>query len=322
MITTPANISINNNNYKECSSLCDYKYDYFTSDLTYVNKKDYLDYRFIDNNRSTIKYNGNRYEVINFTIHRESLHKYNGSSVAGEIIIHHTQIDGSKKLLVCLPIQLSSSTSDASIKNSIVSLNRVLEIPAYSGLTTKTLNVTTFTLNDLVPSKKKFYIYDGNLPYKKNNRENYDIIVFSKDNSVYADASLWNGKIKKIINKHNIESVTNNNIFVNNGGSSRINTGGNDIYIECNPTGSDGEILISKDKPLLTPMRNIINNIISSKDIVEEGGKKVGSILAYILGALIFIGISIVIHILFSKFETYFLKKKMETINKKVMNKI
>lgn len=243
--TSPNDIVINKNN--TCSQYCVFNFDYKITSVNVRNRGKYLLYTFDDQTRP-VKFNNHNYKVVSMRIYRPSLHTYNNKPAHAEILIIHNQqiennnynVSTNNKLIVCVPIiegSNSESILDVLIKQtSTIANNKNNEISS--------LYIPEFTLNTLVKNKP-FYFYKGTLPYEPcGGSINY--IVYDINNSLNIQNDSYK-KLQKIISKHNITSIKNNgdNIFYNENGPNNNNLG-NDIYIDCEPTGDNGEILISK----------------------------------------------------------------------------
>jgi hypothetical protein len=114
---------------------------------------------------------------------------------------------------------------------------------------TTNVNIPTFSVKTLIPLKP-YYSYSGTLPFPPCNGK-YDYVVFNKDDSAILSISPKAYKaLSKIISENAYPVRQNNGIFYNkNGPSSSSKNGSGDIYMECLPTGSDGEQLVPLDLP-------------------------------------------------------------------------
>ena len=103
--------------------------------------------------------------------------------------------------------------------------------------------------------KKPFFSYSGTLPYPPSNGQN-DFIVFNKEYALTMTQKTFD-IFSKMISESNeqIKNVNEAGLFFNNSGPSVITNNvqnDNDIYIECLPTGSSGEVLVKKDPHVST----------------------------------------------------------------------
>ena len=238
-----APINIETQVKKTCDLKCQYSFKYHDSHINISNKGDYLLLNYEPNSISPVKYNSDNYQVEEMRIYQPSLHSYSGVKADAELLIIHNS--GTNKLIVSIPI-VSSLISNKNL------LNKVLK--SYNTTDNKTddlvqTNITNFNLNDFVPLNQ-FYSYKGTLPYEPCNGQ-YDYIVFSKDEGNYISIQSDTLNIlKNTIASNEISNIKDVEYFFNKKGSStRIGKGGNedDIYIECQPTDSNGEVIVNAD---------------------------------------------------------------------------
>ena len=239
--TSPINI-VTQNTDAECTSKCQYSFNYprtgiwATKEETYINLKPTK----ITNIGEAI-YNNKEYVVKNMRLYKPSLHSYGGEKTDAELIIKHSNISGiGMDLMVCIPISKNgqfNSTLDDLIKN--------IKNYGPGNKSEVGLNDGNFTLNDLVPYKP-YYSYKGTLPYKPCTG-NYHYIVFGKQNALGISGNTFNSLNSLIIdNEIPISKSRKTKLFYNRGGPSKNKGEGDDIYIECKPTGvSDNEVLVN-----------------------------------------------------------------------------
>lgn len=245
-----APINIHSDSNGSCDLKCKYSFKYNDSHVQVTNKGDFLTLSYEQTSVPPVVYNSKKYQVEEIRVYQPSLHSYSGIKADGEIIIIHNS--GSSKLIVSVPISSSGPSTEGSqlIGSILSSMNKTNNEKNVSIQT----NVTNFNLNKIVPMKP-FYSYKGTLPYSPCNGL-FDYVVFSQDNggSIGLDAASMSILKKSIV--ENTRDVVDNKdgsiefFYNSNGPSTRIGLGGgdDDIYIECHPTGEDGEILVEKDK--------------------------------------------------------------------------
>ena len=281
--TAPVNIT--NNTTSTCDLKCDYSFKYPISNLQVTNRGDYLSFKTDPASTPPVTYNAEQYEVHEVKIFRPSLHTYGGKKADAEMIIVHNSNSGGGKLLVCVPIN-KGLTSNKSAQTFDAIMSKVAKTaPSANKQTLVTL--PTFSLNDFVPMKP-FYSYTGTLPYTPCNGE-YSYIVFSKNNggAISMSSSAYTSLAKIVSsNSYSVKSGSGG-IFYNSKGPTQ-STGGDDIYIECTPTGSDGETLVKNQSSSPTALfsgdsvSNILNSVyfqIIVGAIVILGIMKLGQVL-------------------------------------------
>jgi len=259
--TAPVNI-VNNPEFI-CDLKCDYSFKYPKSSLNIANRGDYLSLKTDVSNSPPVKYNASKYEVSEIRLYQPSLHNYSGKKADAEILIIHNNVSTQGNLLVCVPISIGSNNPESlSMLDAIIS--EVAKTANSPGAKT-TVNIPTFSLDKFIP-KKPYYSYTGTLPYSPCNGE-YDYVVFSKDN----DASLSMSpdaydSLKKIIITNAYDSKKNNKgVFFNKNGPSPFSGDKGDIYMECLPTGSEGESLV----PLAKSSEQMFNTV-SIKQLLKN----------------------------------------------------
>lgn len=239
--TAPINII---QNVPPCDLKCEYSFTYPKTNLVARNNGDYILFTPTETgNTAPVIYNANKYTVQGMRLYQPSLHTYGGVKQEGELIIDHTPLDGGNRLLVCVPVIKGSGTLDELVAN-------VAKLAPIEGSSTGQINMPSFSFGDLVPMKP-FYSYTGTLPYNPCNGT-YDYIVFN-----YADGAQISSKnyiiLKKIISANVYKTQTPpppcdgcSILFYNSAGPT-TGTGEEDIYINCEPTGSDGEVLVTQN---------------------------------------------------------------------------
>lgn len=247
---------------QDCSLKCEYAFKYQISSLYGRNNGDYLSFSFDQQQSTPVLFNKEKYYVESMRLYRQSLHTFNGAKADAELIIIHNHLAGTNNLLVCIPIMSVSSNTDT--------LDRIISQmgeKANKEGETANINLNSFSLQNIVPSKP-YYYYNGTLPYSPCNG-NYEYVVFDKKNALQINSSslrLLNSLIQE--SNYGVKEPKNGFYYNKSGPRTNLATGGeDDIYIECNPTGEDGEILVPKSKKSLgldfgDTMSKIIGNTI------------------------------------------------------------
>lgn len=226
-----------------CSLKCKFSYNYPSSELNVTHNGDYISFKLNPIQNAPVEYGNSSYDVEEFRIYRQSLHTYIGEYADAELIIVHRNNMGSEKLLVCVPLMQSAMPDDNSIALDNV-LSEVGKRANSNGMQTR-INLASFSLNKFIP-KKPYIIYNGTLPFSPcNNKTTANYVVFGKQDAIKiapSSMNLLNNIVKK--HKYSIKNDPKNGFFFNKSGPSSGTTSNEDIYIECKPTGSDGEILV------------------------------------------------------------------------------
>jgi len=235
-----APINIVSNLADTCDLKCNYSKNYTNTSVNAENKGEYIRYTFDTSNTPPVTFNAEQYNVSDMKLYQPSLHTYGGVKCDAEVIITHTNLTQNATLVVSVPI-LATGTSEGVMDSLITQV--ATRANSDGGKTT--VGIPTFTLSNIVPSAP-FYNYVGTLPVFPCT-SGADYIVFDKPSAInIMSATLL--ELKKIITSNTYVTHTNSNgFFYNaNGPSSGTSADGDDIYIECNPTGADGSVLVSQ----------------------------------------------------------------------------
>lgn len=248
----PLNLSMTmTNTLQRCDVTCSYHFSYGISKCLVTPNGNFLSYKY--DGKSVVTYNatdiGSKYKVQEIRIYSPPLTKYTGDAGANdakaELFIHHINTDTGKNLLVCVPIAVNDSASKSSdllaqlITSGIDNTGGEQEI-----------NVSNFTLNALIPITE-YYQYSGNLPYSQTGNDvcqntTADIIIFPADGAINMKSKTLNILTSLITGieptEFTIQDPKDVSLRYNEKGTTNnFGSGGEDIYIECNPVGDDGE---------------------------------------------------------------------------------
>lgn len=224
---SPINISPQSITGK-CDLKCAYNFDYPTTNLVASNEGVILSLK-CDNQTSTpVTFNNNKYNVEAIYIFAPSLHLFNGSKAAAEFIIVHNPQSGGPKLSVCIPIVQSGNSSDAT--NLVSEIIELVSSGAPSVGETTTLNISNFTLNNIVP-KKPFYNF--------NSRIIGNCIVYGIMFAIPLSQTTLT-TLTSIIQPYNLNDIGDGNLFFNSNGPNQSSSS-DGIYISCSPTGNSVE---------------------------------------------------------------------------------
>ena len=260
-------IDIKNTTYSICELKCDYEFNYPTSSTLWLkNNSDYISFKTEITSDMPVLYNEGKYQVHEIRIFVKSLHTYNGQYADAEMFIHHINESGGNDLLVCIPIvkqDFSNGESSEIFRNIFNELAK----RANSKNSETVININTFSLNKLIPMKP-FYSYKGTLPYKPCNG-NFDIIVFSKSNGGFITMTdnIYS-KLSAIItpNIYTVKKIDNTYVYYNELGPSALSKStSDDIFIDCQPTGADGESLVPVNKTIESALAPDISKLLQNK---------------------------------------------------------
>lgn len=244
---TSENINISSQNISgKCDLKCSYNFSYNESNSTAKNNNVMITLTPDNSSEPPVTYNTEKYTVSNMYITCPSLHRFNNVQVAAEFFIQHVPVKGGKNLTVAIPIILSSESSTAS--NLITQIIQSVATNAPSNQETTNLNISGFTLQDIVPSQPFFSYTDT---------DNTNWIVFPIKDAIPLNNNTIT-TLSQIIKPYKLP-MRGGELFFNKNGPNNTNTNG-EIYISCNPTGSSVETTeVVFDTNTVTPID--FNNI-------------------------------------------------------------
>jgi hypothetical protein len=272
---SPQNISGN------CDLKCSYNFKYSESNTTAKNNEVMITLTYDNSNIPPVLYNNEKYTVSQIIITSPSIHTFNGASAAAEILIQHTPVAGGPTLIVGIPIISSSESSTAS--NLITEIIQSVSTNAPSKGDSTNLNISGFTLQNIVP-EKPFFTYTAN--------DNTEWIVFGIMYAIpLSSATLTT--LSQIIKPFPLPTP-GNKLFINKSGPNSSGRMGDGIYISCQPTGS------STEETSVTYSTNTSSTDMSS----FWDNSAVKTIIQIIIGCILFIGIFLLFNYIFSYITT------------------
>jgi len=281
---SPVNIS-STNPIQECNVYCTYNYDYNDSScIISTNKNDpsgnYLDIKYDSKSSGTSpqsNFNGKNYNVSSIRVYQPSLHTYDGQYVPVELLIFHdgpTDSQGNTiKLVVSIPYQSGNastnyafSKSGSQVLQNIITDYYKLSPPPATSSTPQNLNIKNFNLSNFIPNAQYYYYVGPELPKygvcSKTTTTNY--IVFDTTKGAQYISSDAITKLQGLISK-SVFPIKQNTLYKSakfpNSNSAAAKS--NDIYIDCNPTGAEGEVLY-------TPVDNSQDKVSSIQNLVDS----------------------------------------------------
>ena len=310
--TSPINIIPTNTT---CYEKCKFTYKFKTGGISAKNESDHLSITPVDNG-STINYYAttsntvcgtgtgggvHNYSVGEIKVFTPSLHTYNGQHVKGEFILHLNSITGPRNLLICIPI---IETNNQSLSENAKQLNDIIKYMSpfqqgkESGLIPDSNN---FDLNNFIPKNVGYYSYTAKMPFEPCANSCSDLIVYDVadiNGSILLPSSTFD-MLKEMImeNKFTIKENNDDSQYAyNNKGAiyGSDSAGSDEIYIDCQPTGSSGEILIDKTKESILSGEsfNILNGMSPE---TRKKLKDIATVLMLIFSIILILGLLIYI---------------------------
>lgn len=291
-------IDFSNSSYPSCTATCKFEFSYAES-AALVFKAKIFDQQCIiasyeSNNSNVVTYNGIKYRPDGCIIYNSSFHTYSRQKSAGELIVYHSGMEGTgagKVLLVCIPIQVGTSTSSSGgeIVTRIINTLTPTNVSLASDTSDYERFTGTYSISNIIPKNAPYYTYIGNDFYSTTSKTNH-YIVFTEENALKI-SSTTNTNLKKMVKPINspVTSMPVNSPSKNTMGANT--TSSNQLYIECKPTGDDGVILY-KQSLSGQPLEGAEDSAASSNDVFSMNNKYLLGIVVFIL-ALLFVGLII-----------------------------
>jgi hypothetical protein len=253
--SAPLNIVKNSQADNICNLKCSYKFAYLPTNLEILNKGDHLVWKMDEANIPPVVYNDENYSVKEARIYSPSVHTYGPEKnhADAELIIIHTNRLSTESMMVCIPITTSSTTTAECATLFDFIFAEVKRTAATKGKQTNYKNYR-FSLEKFVP-RVPYYSYIGTLPWSPKNGS-YSYVVFDIADAITMSTQSFmalTGKSKNgvapvtgVIYEHSILTIPDvqnpDGLYFNPNGPVPANDG--EIYIDCQPTGSDGEVLV------------------------------------------------------------------------------
>lgn len=234
-----SNINISQQNVTgACDFKCAYNFKYQDSSTTAINNGSFVSLTYDNGSTPPVLFNNQSYTVGSIVIYTPSIHNYNNSQTQAELCIEHTPVSGGPLLFVCIPIV--SSTNSSTSSNLITQVIQGVTSNAPSNGETTNLNISGFNLNNIIPNKPYYNYLDG---------ANNSWIVFGIANAIPINGSVL-GSLSQVIGNSGLSAQGSYLFYNSNGPNTSGNSGGDGIYISCQPTGSsEEETTVSYQKP-------------------------------------------------------------------------
>jgi len=252
--------SMPSNVEKKCSLKCSLFYNYPNSPNVIINRgknvstaNDYS-YLFINSDDITSKtpilYNSNPYSFKGIYMYNGGIHMYGNVSPVMEIVIKHTSATG-RSLYLCIPVFSTNSNTNVNVVDKL--------IQAYDSSTTGSVYIQSLNIGYIIP-KNTYFTHTGK--YRTGDTDQ-DIYVTFPPNSMY----LNQGTLDRFTNMcksayETTYSYSSLVVYQNSKGTTENGfSGEGQIYIDCQPTDSEEEIIFkASGKPRSAPIN--LNTLI------------------------------------------------------------
>jgi carbonic anhydrase len=224
----------NNPSTPTCDSNCQFSFNYCDADpqsimvSTSSNSLVNVYYKELcssNSNKNNIQFKKNFYKFQQMLFVTPSVHTFNGSTAAAELIIIHRPLTTSTLLNVCIPITIAENSNNIPAAKYFEEISKTAQT---GGGIVDTL--PSFNLNNVIPKKKGFHYYPST-----NKTLPGDFIVFDVDDSISINSATMDDLTSSITTTRITTSCLSNQLWRNTQGA---NYDGNPlIYISCQPTG-------------------------------------------------------------------------------------
>ena len=248
MNISPQNIS------GTCNYKCAYSFKYPTSNSTATNYGTKIELTYEADANPPAKYNNVKMKVDEIMIVSPSVHLFNNANTDAEIIITHTPNNSAgNPLYVCIPINTSGISSKAS--QIITEIINAVSTGAPSIGERVNQGISSFTLDDIIPMEP-FYTY---------NSDSIDYIAYGLQNAISISADTLK-KMQAFLRPYDRDNFKSDALlFLNQDGpTTNDGGGGNEIYIDCNPTGNSEEEEEVTNVNVKSATNNDIGNLFSN----------------------------------------------------------
>ena len=236
--TAPINLVTTGETFGVCERKCEYVLGYNKSSFQIEVKNDHLLFKPLFGT-ATMIYNGTTYAIYDMRLYLGNLHAWDGGGSDGELQITHKTLNGDHTLVVCIPIMKGGAGP---------SVNDLID-PVRNADPT-----VDYEVSRLIPSAR-YYSYGGTGQFNKS-FVGITYVLFDKEKSLFIsdtkfdeleDAYLSGGLGLTPVDFDGADGRMNSN--ASDAMSVLYSTGVpksgqgvlDDIYIECKPTGDEGE---------------------------------------------------------------------------------
>lgn len=199
--TAPINVSSSISN--EGGEKTNFYYNYGNSSCSITNKDTYLDIDCFDGNNQVGSGLNGKLFVSNVRLYSPSINMYDGEKTEAELIITHS--GGGKHLYLCIPIRSTSGGG-----TSVSWFNQIIPYAPSTNGTTKAINVSSFSLNKVIPKAELIVYEGGTFPWGCNRGDS--LLAFKRTDSINISKSNLRA-LKKLIKSASF-NVQNNPDYV------------------------------------------------------------------------------------------------------------
>lgn len=230
----------------KCSLQCMFWYDFKTSDTTDISDDTKSLQLTYDGPGSNIMYNSTVYKFDTPAIHiyAGGIHEFEANGNEGpslEIVINLVD-DNNRKLYVCIPVGESGATSATN------AIKDIIDEYFPTRPTQSNISVNQFNLNYIIP-KSSFIVHTGLYHHSSDSHAIYVVFPYPSFNLPQSYiAKVLEGTGRLIKYEFSTSNINLNPPMFQSEQGSTVNgfSGTGQIYIDCQPTDEEGEIVVKQ----------------------------------------------------------------------------
>lgn len=234
----------------KCSIQCMFWYDYKDSLTTSISNNTTTVNLTYDGTGSTIMYNSIMYSLATtnpISIYAGGIHTFEENSGLGpslELVVNHYNSETNTNLYVCIPI---SSSGTAPTTNALTEIITHYFPGTTSHPSTTNYPVNQFNLNYIIP-KTTYFIHKG-MYHNSSDNSTTIYVVFPYNSLNLSSATITSATTGTgSLSTHTFTRPSTLPTILQNTQGTTVNgfSGNGQIYIDCQPTDSQGEIVVKE----------------------------------------------------------------------------
>ncbi len=230
---------------KKCSLKCNLFYNYKDSPNIQVSKGPTVNsysYLYITStadfgaSRNSVLYNSIPYNVTDIYMYNSGIHKFSDTiSIPIEIVIKHRSSNNTY-LYICIPVSSTDSNTSTNLIDNIIT--------TYDASPNGQLYIQSLNLNYIIP-KSPYFTHTGK--YRNEDGPN-DVYIVFPSNSFYINQQTLDKFTTLCSNSFDLGTTSAITLYENDKGTTENGfSGEGQIYIDCQPTDSEGEIVYKEE---------------------------------------------------------------------------
>ena len=239
--TGPIDISYFDASHKRCTqNTCVYSPNYHMSECSVSKYNDYLEIQYDNSGMIPVNYDGIDYYLNSIRIYTKSLHSFNGSKTAAEVVLVHTNPTGLKDLLVCVPVVKGNEKPTAPIGSKF--LNNTIKKTAKSSKRNVTIPGNSFTAQIFI-TNGPFVAYTGTSPFSVD-VVNYIVFIHQTSTPAFVLDYDTMSTLINMISKNTYKIYSNNTTYINKIGPI-VQNDTTELYMDCQAVNSADEVIVT-----------------------------------------------------------------------------